>query len=95
VPAPDRIEGVPVSRRVVRVELGGNTATLSGPRLQPALELTGARWMWHPCHHRAVLVPRADLDDLLAALEMDGQLVEVVGRDGKPIATGGLLGGVA
>jgi hypothetical protein len=83
---------------VVRVELGGNTATLSGPRLRPALELTGARWMWHATRtHRegAMQVPLADLDDVLAALEMDGQLVEVVDRDGRPVATGGLLGGVA
>jgi hypothetical protein len=83
-----------VTRRVVRVELGGNTATLSGPRLQPALERSRARWMWHPSHHRAVLVPRADLDDLLAALEEDRQLVELVDRNGKPVAYGGLLGGV-
>jgi hypothetical protein len=87
-----------VSRRLVRVELGGNTATLTGPRLRPAVELTGTRWMWHPTRtHRegAIQVPLADLHDVLAALEVDGQLVEVVDRDGKPVAHGGLLGGAA
>jgi hypothetical protein len=86
-----------MTRRVVLVEISGNTATLTGPRLRPALELTGARWMWHATrHHRAgaMQVPLADLDDVLAALEMDGQLVEVVDRNGKPVAHGGLLGGV-
>lgn len=85
-----------MTRRTVRVELGGNTATISGPRLRPALQLAGCRWMWHPTrHHTAVQVPLADLDDLLAALEHDGQLVEVVDRAGRPVPFGGLLGGVA
>ncbi len=87
-----------MGRRTVRVELGGNTATLTGPRLRPALELTGARWMWHATKtHRtgAIQVPLVDLDDVLAALEVDGQLVEVVDVHGDPIAHGGLLGGVA
>jgi hypothetical protein len=82
----------------VRVELGRNSATLTGPRIRPAIEVTGARWMPHPTRrHRAgaLQVPLADLDDVLAALEADGQLVEVVDRDGKPLAHGGLLGGVA
>jgi hypothetical protein len=83
---------------VVRVELGGNTATLSGPLLRPALERTGARWMPHPTRRNrtgCIQVPLADLDDVLAALEVDGHLVEVIARDGKPLAHGGLLGGVA
>lgn len=84
-----------MTRRVVRVELGGNSATVSGPRLRPALELTGARWMWAPHTHHAVQVPVADLDDLLVALELDDLLVEVVDRDGRPVPFGGLLGGVA
>lgn len=87
-----------MSRRVVLVELGRTSATLTGPRIRPALEVTGARWMWHPTRtHRAgaIQVPLADLDDVLAALEIDGQHVELVDRDGKPIAHGGLLGGVA
>lgn len=86
-----------MTRRVVLVELGRTSATLTGPRIRPALERTGARWMPHPTRrHRTgcIQVPLADLDDVLAALEHDGQLVEVVGRDGKPLAHGGLLGGV-
>lgn len=84
-----------MTRRTVRVEVGGNTATLTGPRLRPALERSGSRWMWHPFrHHRegAMQVPLADLDDLLAALEIDGQHIEMLDRYGDPMPYGGLLG---
>jgi hypothetical protein len=85
-----------MTRRAVRVELGGNTATISGPQLRTALQLAGCRWMWHPTrHHTAVQVPLADVDDVIAAFEHDGQHVEVLDRDGRPVPHGGLLGGVA
>jgi hypothetical protein len=89
-PGPTRTADV-VTRRTVRVELDRRSATLRGPRLMPALDLAGCRWIWHPHHHKAVLVPLADLDDLLAALEVDAQRVEFVDRYGDPWPYGGLL----
>lgn len=59
------------------------------------LNRTGCRWMWDPYSHRAVLVHLDDLDDLLAVLEVDGLHVELLGRNGRPVAVGGLLGGAA
>jgi hypothetical protein len=86
-----------VTRRVVLVEIGRRSATLTGPRIREAIAVTGARSMPHPTRrHRTgcIQVPLADLDDVLAALEIDGQVVEVIARDGAPVAFGGLLGGV-
>jgi hypothetical protein len=85
-----------VTRRRVLVELDRRSAIVSGPRLEVALKRADAKWMWHETRqHRAVRVHLASVDDMLAALEVDGQLVEVVDRHGDPIPVGGLLGGVA
>jgi hypothetical protein len=85
-----------MSRRSVRVELDRRSATVSGPGLRPALDRARCRWHWHESrHHQAVRVHLDDLDDLLVVLELDGQRVELVDRDGRPVAHGGLLGGVA
>jgi hypothetical protein len=85
-----------MSRRVVRVEIGRRSAILAGPRVVAALELTGARWHWHESsRHRAVRVHPDDLDDVLVALETDGQHVHVLDRYGDPLPFGGLLGGPA
>jgi hypothetical protein len=81
-----------MTRRCVRVELNKFSATISGPRLLPALDRAGCRWMWDPYSHRAVQVHRDSADDVIAALEADGQPVEVVDRAGNPIPAGGLLG---
>lgn len=81
-----------MTRRTVRVELDRRSAVLTGPRVDVALQLTRARWHWHETRgHRAVRVHRDDLDDVLAALDLDGQHVDVVGEDGRPIAAGGLI----
>jgi hypothetical protein len=83
-----------VTRRTVRVELDKRSATVTGPRLAVALARSGARWMWHETRqHKAVRVHLDDLDDFLAAVEVDGQRVELVDRAGQP--AGGLLGGAA
>jgi hypothetical protein len=85
-----------MSRRTVRVELDRRSAVVTGPRLDLALRRSAARWHWHEhSRHRAVRVHLDDLDDLLVALEVDGQLVELLDRDGRPVPIGGLLGGVA
>ena len=82
-----------MSRRTVRVELDRRSAILTGPRLRPALDLTGARWHWHEAsRHKAIRVHLDDADDVIAALELDGQRVEILDRDGRPLAAGGLLG---
>jgi hypothetical protein len=87
-----------VTRRTVRVELDRFSATLTGPRVAVAVDRAAVLSMRHPTRrHRtgAIQVRRCDLDDVLAALEMDGQLVAFVDRAGAPVAFGGLLGGVA
>lgn len=82
-----------MTRRTVLVELDRRSAVVSGPRLRPALQVSGARWHWHEHgRHNAVRVHLADLDDLLAALEVDGQHVEVLDWGGRPVPHGGLLG---
>lgn len=81
-----------MTRRTVTVQLDRRSATVSGPRIHVALDRSGARWHWHPNHHRAVSVHLAELDDVLAALEMDGQHVEVVDRNGDVLPFGGLFG---
>lgn len=78
------------------VELDRRSAIVTGPRVLVALERTGARWMWHE-HRRGGLVRTVrvhpdDLADVLAALEVDGQLVELVDRYGRLAPVGGLLG---
>jgi hypothetical protein len=85
-----------VTRRRVLVELDRRSAVVSGTRLEIALRRAGARWHWHETRqHRAVRLHLDDVDEVIAAAEEDGQLVEVVDRDGRPIAVGGLLGGIA
>jgi hypothetical protein len=83
-----------MSRRgVVRVELHRYSATLSGPRIVPAAQAAAARWQWHPTsHHRSILVRKADLAAVLEELDRLDAAIEVVGRDGEPLAWGGLLG---
>jgi hypothetical protein len=82
-------------RRAVLIELGRREATCTGPRIREAVAAAGARSMPHPYRkHRSgvLLVHIDDVDDVIAAAESDGQLVEVVDRDGNPVAAGGLLG---
>ena len=81
--------GRPVNRRTIKIELGRFSATLTASRVvREAITVTGARWMWHATRtHRegTVQVPRGgDLDDLLAALEADGQRVEIASRAVRP-----------
>jgi hypothetical protein len=83
-----------VGRRAVRVQLDRRSAVVSGPRVDVALRVTAARWHWHETSkHRSVRVHLDDVDDVIAALEHDDQRVEIVNRDGYPVAFGGLLGG--
>jgi len=81
--------------RTVRVVLNRYSAEVSGPRLRPALDRSACRWHWHPHHHKAVVVHRDDLDDLLVVLELDSQRVELLDRAGRPVLYGGLFGGAA
>jgi hypothetical protein len=86
-----------MTRGTVRVEMGRFSATLTGSSgVREAIARTGARSMPHATRkHKsgAVLVPLGgDLDDVIAALEAAGVPVEIVGRDGNPVAAGGLLG---
>ena len=87
-----------MTRRTVFVELARYSATVAGPGVREALRVTGARSMAHPTrrHRTGVFqIHHQDINDVLAALEEAGQLVEIVGRDRQPVPYGGLLGGVA
>jgi hypothetical protein len=84
-----------MSRRTVRVQLDRYSARVTGPKLRPLLDRAGCRWHWDPYTHKAVSVHHADVDDFIVVAELAGYLVELIGRDGRPEATGGLLGGVA
>ena len=81
-------------RRVVRVELEKFSATLTGPRIVVAIKRAGVVSMPHPTRrHRtgAIQVSRDDVDDVIGALEHDRQIVEVLDRNGDPVAVGGLF----
>jgi hypothetical protein len=75
-----------VSRRTIKIEVLRYSGTITGgPCVRAAIELVGARSMPHPTRkHKtgAIQVHYDDADDVLAALEADGQRVEIVDRDG-------------
>ena len=81
-----------MTRRTIRVELDRYSARVTGPRLRPLLDRAGSRWHWDPYSHKAVSVHIADVNDLLVIAELGGCLIEVVDRDSRQVATGGLLG---
>jgi hypothetical protein len=83
-----------VKRGAVVVELQRFSATVRGPRLRPLLDRAGCRWHWHPNTYKAVSVHIGDVDDFLAVAELDRCEVVLIGRDGRTVPVGGLLGGV-
>ncbi len=68
-------------RLTVRVEQPASlphSAVLYGPvrACQPAIRLTGCPWQYDSLLH-GYKVPRAHLDDVLAAIELAGHVVDV------------------
>jgi len=84
-----------VTRRTVRVELDRFSAEVTGPKLMPLLDRAGCRWHWDPYTHKAIRVHLDDLDDFLVVVELAGLHIDLLDQDGRPVAYGGLLGGVA
>ena len=67
-----------MSRPPVRVCVARFSATLAGPGASAAVKLAGVRSMRHPTRKGALQVPRVDLDEVLAALQLDRRPVLVV-----------------
>jgi hypothetical protein len=80
----------------VRVVLRRHEAELSGPSLEAVLERAGVeRSMRHPYAHRgrrgARLIHLDDVGEVVAAAESLGMRVDVIDREGAPVAFGGLF----